>query len=332
MLGLPVNVMEDCLNPQPDWTRPGWFEKASAWVSVRLLELDAELQSPVEQIRPHLLKAKTTRGEYYLKAPEFPNFSTSEGRITQALGERFPNYVPQVVAIEETSGWFLMAAFGEALEPDSPFREKAINNFAHIQVGCARQASWLLSAGCVDRRLETLVNGLDDLIATTANHSLLTDGELAKLADGRSALEDRLDLLGAFELPMTIGHGDPQWQNVARGMHHPETFVFHDWLGASVSHPFACMHTFTMAFALTLNLKVPYDNAKELRQRYLARWADYLPENRLLEAWNLVVPFMALYQATISREIVLSEGRAELGPGLRGWRGCLQLLPALLAS
>ena len=54
------------------WTRPGWFEEASAWVQAELERQGIKVSGPIEQ--PHsrpwstVLRIPTIQGDIYFKA------------------------------------------------------------------------------------------------------------------------------------------------------------------------------------------------------------------------------------------------------------------------
>ena len=59
-----------------------------------------------------------------------------------------------------------------------------------------------------------------------------------------------------------------------------------------------------------------------LRHAYLSLWADYQPQDRLMEAWSLAEPLAALHQVISYRNIygILEAGtKLEFARGLRYW-------------
>jgi hypothetical protein len=89
---------------QLPWTRPGWFEQASAWIHAELEHQDIRVSGPIEQphVRPWstVLRVPTAEGNLYFKATS--PVLAHEPALTQALSRWQPDCMPQVMATDLT--------------------------------------------------------------------------------------------------------------------------------------------------------------------------------------------------------------------------------------
>ena len=92
------------------WARPGWFDKASAWIEQQLASQGYNIVAPIEQLHVRvwstILRVSTSSGMLYFKASG-PSFAY-EPALTQVLSEHWPACIPHVIAVDLERTWILM--------------------------------------------------------------------------------------------------------------------------------------------------------------------------------------------------------------------------------
>ena len=283
---------------RPAWSRPGWLARASRWM---VEQMRADGRPALERPRQHqlwglsvVLRAPSEGGDVFLKCS--PAIFRREALLTQALAQRMPELVPEVIAVEEAEGWLLMRDLGAAElghQAESSWHQGLI---AHAGI----QRSWL-GRGEELAGLGVPVRSLTDLAiqveAMSEDDTLLTrmTPELRDrwLATAPALVEScrRLDQLGPGP---TLLHGDLHPWNVVLGAGGVRVF---DWTDAAVSHPFVDLATYVFR-----TQDVP--RRRRLVDAYLDAWSTDLSPDVLREAADLAVVVGALYQVQTYRTLL----------------------------
>lgn len=325
-------------NPSPrraPWHSAVWFDSAFEWIHARLDALGMPAIAPVRQLRAWglscAMRIATDGGDVYFKAT--PPFMAHEGRVMQAVAERYPALLPPPLAVDNRRGWLLMPDYGSAMlheSPDVARWETALRLFARMQVEQAAHTRDWLAIGCPDRGLGRMVDLIDPLIMSS---SRLLDGKPYGLAadeiDRLRALSIRLKLMCArlaqYALPHTLVHGDLGGNILINN----GGYVFFDWTDACISHPFFDMATISGAYFDRSALQSDPSVDDRLRDAYLEAWAAHEPAERLIEAYEAAKRLGALHQAMTYMWIlanIAEDERAELEGGLAHWlRSLLRL-------
>jgi len=297
---------------RPQWSRPGWFARASTWM---LDQMSAEGRPAIGVPRQHqlwglsvVLRARSADGNVFLKCS--PDVFQREAVVTRALSERMPGSVPEVVATDDAEGWLLMRDLGAAELGDqdqSVWHEGVV---AHAGI----QRSWL---GRTDElaALGLPVRSLTDLALQTeamAEDSALMERMPADVRDtwlatapALAASCRRLDEIGQGP---TLVHGDLHPWNVT--FTPGATRVF-DWTDAAVSHPFVDLATYV---SRTDDLAV----RRRLVDAYVGAWSGVDTEETLREAATLALVVGALYQVQSYRALLPTLTRDGADDGLAG--------------
>lgn len=325
-------------NPSPrraPWHSADWFDGALEWIHAQLSALGMPAIAPVRQLRAWglscAMRVATAGGDVYFKAT--PPFMAHEGRVMQAVAERYLALLPPPLAVDRRRGWLLMPDYGSAMlheSPDIARWETALRLFARMQVEQAAHTRDWLAIGCPDRGLGRMVDLIDPLIMSS---SRLLDGKpyglTADEIDRLRALSMRLKLMCArlaqYALPHTLVHGDLGGNILINN----GGYVFFDWTDACISHPFFDMATISGAYFDRSALQSDPSADDMLRDAYLGVWAAHEPPGRLTEAYEAAKPLGALHQAMTYMWIlanIAEDERAELEGGLAHWlRSLLRL-------
>jgi hypothetical protein len=340
-LAIPAHraVLETCLAEaetatiptlRAPWARRGWFAQAQAWLTAQLEQLDYVLVPPLAQVRNWgiscVLRARTFTGALYFKAASTRPLFARESAVVQELAARYPAHMPLPVAMDHHQNWLLLADIGPDLRstPDSQMWTEALVTFGRLQRATATQVDDLLSLGCRDRRLETIMEPLETLVHDAEVAALLQADEQARLRHLMPRLTTMSRALADYRVPYTLVHGDLHPGNIARCQ---GTYRFFDWTDACIAHPFFDI------LPILLEAQALPDAASvcaHMLESYLGLWTAYEPLERLHQIWALAQPLAALHQAISYAHIVTgleATAKHEQAWGISYWpRKVLQFL------
>jgi hypothetical protein len=293
------------------WSRPGWFGRASAWMTERLTDLGRPATTPPRLYYlwalSAILRAEVEGGRYFMKA--CPRLLRHEGVLTRHLATRVPKLVPTVVALEPAEGWMLMEDLGGRILGDEPVGRwgDALKVFADIQRAWSGHTDELIEAGAHELRLGHLADAVPAMTEAPFAAPYLSAEDVARWRAATPALVAacrRLDELGP---PPTLTHGDLHpWNIVVRDGGH----VVFDWTEATISHPFTDLLTCVVR-------TTEVEARRAMRDAYLSRWADVLLGPELAEAGDLALVVGGLAQVDMYLTELPELHPADLG-GLDG--------------
>ena len=254
------------------WRDPDWLAGVRAWIDDRLDGLGLVRTGEPEQ--PHVypwataLRIPTAAGDVWFKAND--ESLRHEAAIVQRIASHRPDAVPPLLALDEDSGWMLMADAGESLRVVLP-RERSLerwhevlNLYAGVQLDLAREVDDLLAMGVPDMRLATLPKGYQRLLEEI--------GAQRRFFEAAPRVAEMCEELAAYGIPELLQHDD---------LHDGQVFVRDgrhsvlDWGDACISHPF-----FTLSVTLEGVLSWGLDDEENsvdtapFRDSYLAPFAS----------------------------------------------------------
>lgn len=294
-------VIETCLNEwetgqipaqRPSWAKAGWQDKAAAWIETQLAQHRLTLTGPLEPVKKWslscVLRAPTEEGSFYFKTVAPMPLLVNEAAMVTKLGQLFPHHMPTLLAVDQSRDWMLLPEFAQIVGWGAPLaqRKAFLSQFGQLQVTAVQHLDELLAAGCLDRRLEWLVEQIEPLLMAEMVQTAVTDVEWNQLLARIPHLRELFRELAGYAIPETLVHGDLHCSNVAvRG----DEFLFFDWTDACIAHPFFDM----------VDIFTERDTAvqTQLRAAYLAQWVAFEPMPRLREAWSLAEIIGAFNQA-----------------------------------
>ena len=317
------------------WTDPEWLAGAHAWIHRRVEERHGCVRGPIEQ--PHVrwwstvLRVPTSAGVLWFKA----NHPTSayEAAVVEVLADVRPDLVPGLVAVDVERGWMLMADGGERLR-EIHERDRNLDRwfdvlprYGELQIAVSGRAQDLVALGAPDRRLATLADDYERLIAGIDGP---TAGDSARLRHLVPEVREMCRALGALGIPETIQHDDLHDGQV---FVRDGTYLFFDWGDSCVSHPFFSMSV-TLEGVLAWGLD-DVDGSVDItpfRDAYLRAFEWYAPRPELEDAHATALRLGWICRALnvwASAEALEGQDREEwldrvhvrLGMFLRGMRG-----------
>ena len=222
------------------WTDPEWLAGAHDWIHRRVEERRGRVSGPIEQ--PHVrwwstvLRVPTSAGVLWFKANH--PISAYEAAVVEVLADIRPDLVPGLVAVDLDKGWMLMADGGDRLR-EIQERERSLDRwlevlprYGELQIAVSGRAENLVMLGAPDRRLATLADDYERLVAGIDGS---TAGEPARLKRLVPDVREMCQALDALGIPETIQHDDLHDGQV---FVRDGTYLFFDWGDSCVSHPF----------------------------------------------------------------------------------------------
>ena len=276
----------------PPWLDPDWHPRVSGWIAERMTAAGLKPSGPSRLSYQSPLGAvlRTPAGDrdVYMKCPAA--LFRAEASVTQALAARTPGWVPEVIDIEPTEGWLLMADLGDhqlGTDPEPAWAD-GLRRLGEIERAWVGHGEELLAAGAAHRPLAALAEAVPGLLELGNLASRLDPSALERWSTDRQRLIDACHELEDIGVPEALVHGDAHPWNVAVTEGGPVVF---DWSDTAFGPAFVDLAVF-------LWRAKDVAGRRELRDAYLDAWADIAPRHRLERAAELAMPVGALYQVT----------------------------------
>lgn len=280
-----------------EWTRPGWFAGVCAWLERTLAEVGAGKVHEVVQQRTWtsscVVLVRTELGCFYFKA--VPESARRECGVTAYLARHFPGAIAPIVAVEPQRRWILTRSIGgrrlEDVE-DVAIWERAAAAYGELQLACQTRVNDLHMLGCPTRGLDTLA---DEIEALFTDVTALRPGEPGGLSAGEAdrlyacvpELRRRCERLAAYDVPLTLEHGDLWPGNI---LVDDETCAIIDWEDVAIGHPFISLAPLIVGLGIFQPGISSRAASERLEQAYLAGFAGFASPQRLREALRLAGP------------------------------------------
>jgi hypothetical protein len=278
------------------WYRPGWYQTALAWIreSVPAARHD---NTAIRQRRSWgistLIDITTESGPLFFKAAS-PPFAGEIAR-TASLADRFPDVLPEIVAIDLDRGWVVFADAGALdleLSQDLNQWERAIRSYARLQMDSVELLPDLVASGMplYPNRLvaDQIHDMVSDVAALTAGQEGLSPPEIEAVQSAAGRWIAAVRALDALDIPLAIEHGDL----------HPGQFILDDagrvrildWSDVAYANPLISLDTFLRAVQRNLeaDAEVIDTIAQRCRAAYLDEWSAVVEMDRLEEAARLL--------------------------------------------
>lgn len=298
-------LLDDDANREP-LARIGWIKKAQQWIQESMTDRRVAFSGEVFHVNGcapfALVRFETQRGpHYWLKATGRPN--AHECSVTRTLSQRFPSFLPPLLAVREDWNAWVTEDAGPTLRKclTLPAVERAVSSLASLEKQSIPDTDRLSADGCVDcgiRRLERHVDELVDFleeamqVQTSLRAQRLDQQQLRELGDSLHSACLRMEEL---EVPDSLIHGDINPGNI---LSDGTRCVFIDWAEAYTGNPFLNFEQFANHMArLSEEAKswVPY-----LRALYKQQWLNLLTESKIDGAFALA-PLLAVATYLLGR-------------------------------
>jgi Phosphotransferase enzyme family len=292
---------------RPEWYTPGWLDAVDNWIDATLASAGRRRTGSSVVTRMWSLSAivrvATDSGTVYFKATG--GGFDAEPAVTALLAERYGRLMPTVLgtvsgAAGDAGGarraWMLLEELSGVQQDRAPGAAVALAPaFADLQAQTADDLAELRAAGCPDRTMPSLLDGLAMLLRDSTELGRLTAKEWTAARSAAPRMAELVRRLWACGLPATLTHGDLHLGNVAYDGHRVRVF---DWTDAAVSHPF--LDAVLLARSATGDAETESGGAvldQEVVAAYTSRWRTLRPQADVDGAMTLAVPVNELYQA-----------------------------------
>jgi len=284
-----------------DWYRPGFFKAQAEGLAARLPGIRIRR---VEQVRSWerssiLRVLSDDRSDLYLKT--VPPMFAHEPALAAWLYQLDPDQFPAVIDHQPGCDFIMAAYTGKPLieQPDLALWQRALADYAALQIACVGRVDELRELGVPDRGLDWIAAHIDRLLDDDGllrdGTNPLTDEQIARVRELRPRLHAACDDLRAFNIPLSLEHGD-LWtgQIIVRPA---GGCVYTDWSDSAITCPL-----FSLPFFLAeVDNELPGvpDARARLAEAYLTPWTAFEPLPRLLAAYEsvkLLSPFYTTLQ------------------------------------
>jgi hypothetical protein len=287
------------------FAKPGWLREMCRWIAQQIEPLKIRLTGNFRQLNASssfsLIRFETTGPAVWFKAVGKPN--SHEFNIVSILATLFPTYLPPIIAVRpEWNGWLATEVKGTSPDADSDFSTwRTISvRLAELQIASLHEVPRLISAGCRDIRVSSLLDFTDEFFAIMDKlmkqqiktpPSILTSEELINL---NKQIKEILSLLGASGIPDALNHLDFNPGNIFVA---GDCCTFIDWAEAAIGHPFL---TFQYLFEHLTRLRPDYADRREaLVSAYAPQWQRYAPPSAISHSLALA-PLIAVFAYAVS--------------------------------
>ena len=283
----------------------GWFEELQAWVKQVIQPLGIELTGEFSQLNAcpsfSLIRFETTGAPVWFKAVGEPN--EHEFPITIALSQRFPRYLPTLLAERWSWRGWLTKDGGRPLAQTTPTIDvwmQAATGLASLQIEAITHSQQLLSAGSRDLRIPRLLALVEPFLDRTnalmqrqskASPPPLSCDELSALG---ATIQDALAALEETGFPATLGHSDFNPGNILWTGSGSRMI---DWAEAYIGHPFLTYEYFVSHLRRDFPEIAPFENF--IRTSFTQPWKYVMPVQSIDEAL-IYTPLIAVFAYAVS--------------------------------
>jgi len=291
------------------WHDPIWQKQTHDWIRAEAarnsLQITGEIEQPHAYAWSTVMRVPTNAGMLFFKATA--GETIYEIALTQKIASWFPDYLPELIAVDTTRGWMLMRDGGDQLRAsirltkDIQPWQPVIAKYAELQIGLAEHVDEILALGIPDHRLAAL---------PALYSQLLTDAEILRVDQGKGLTSDEFQQLQSLKprferismdlseygIPESVNHGDFHDGNV---LVKDGRVTFFDWGDADVTHPFVSLRTLWVSIEIALELDdyVFTPEMADLLDRYLEPYEKFVSRNELHKAYRLSKPVASVVKA-----------------------------------
>ncbi|MFS0861099.1 phosphotransferase [Fredinandcohnia sp. 179-A 10B2 NHS] len=253
-----------------------YIRKIEHWVTSEFAKLNKPVSSIYETIKSSgneiVLRISAENEVYYFKSVGIA--WAFECPLSNYLSVRHPGKTTTIVAVHPTEPWMLMKEVkGNLLRKtkDKKVWQRALQEYAELQVQEVKHAQKLIELGIPDRRIhilkEQIDHHLEDMFQTGLNEE-----ETKTIMEIKPELLEMCEIMDSL-IPPSLDHGDLHSANIYE---QDGRSVFIDWGDASVTHPFFSTRIFWNSLDELIDNESEWlDMTNEFRPYYLEPWTTF---------------------------------------------------------
>ncbi len=287
------------------FAKPGWLRELCTWIAQQIEPLKIKLTGNFRQLNASasfsLMRFETIGPAVWFKAVGKPN--SHEFDIVSILTTLFPAYLPPILAVRpQWNAWLTTEAEGASPDINSIFSTWATISarLAELQIASLHEVPRLISAGCRDIRVSSLLNSTDEffaVMATLMKQQIKTPPAIMTsegILDLNKQIKETLSLLAQTGIPDALNHLDLNPGNIFVAS---DRCTFIDWAEAAIGHPFL---TFQYLLEHLTRLRPDYaDRREELVSAYSSQWEGFAPPSTVSHSLALA-PLIAVFAYAVS--------------------------------
>lgn len=226
------------------WEREGWFNKAVSWIDHELDSRNIQVTGSVRQLRAGwysstILQVNTAQGYCYFKAAHHAD--PNEAAVTMAIARKWPQWVPEPLAVDVERNWMLSRDYGLPLNAGEKPEDYsgAARALAELQIESLQDIENWEKFGCRTRNTERLAEflvGIDSIYPVLSRgRESLASSELDLLETAVKGLHENCEQISELTIPDMLVHHDFKSRNLYR---REQGYWITDWADAMIAHPF----------------------------------------------------------------------------------------------
>jgi hypothetical protein len=296
-------------NEALQWHDPEWVAEAVEWI-----DANVDRAGDIDHFHSYpwatAFRVPTDDGPVWFKAC-IDELAPEVGTL-ELLGARRPDLVPRLITGDRSRGWMLLADAGERMrelesQPGQLERwERAVSEYAQLQLDVADDAEAFVAAGVPDRRGMLLAEQLERLLEDgdalqPAVDEALSDAEVAEVRALVPRIAGEVQQLASLDLPETIQHDD---------LHDANVFVrdgryrIIDWGDACVANPLLSLSVALGVVASRFGIEADAPEVERVRDAYLEPFSERRSRAELVTAMPIVLRLGGIANAIKWHEIV----------------------------
>jgi hypothetical protein len=283
---------------------------AESWIEANVSPIGA-IELTHERAWSTVLRVPLAEGTAWFKACS--RAQAFEPPLTATLAGRWPDVVPEVLAVDEDRGWLLLADAGTRIgdlgNPPALWLE-VLPAYAELQRGETEHAWSHLAHGVPDLRTDTLAVRYAELLEADLP---ITSEESEELRHFEATFDELSRQLALGGIPDTVQHDDLHMNNVYV---RDDRLRVLDWGDSSISHPFASLVP-TFRFLEERNGLTADDPwIARIRDAYLEPWG----RSGLTDLFDLAIRvglFSHAIAALRQRDALAATARAQMDEDLQ---------------
>jgi hypothetical protein len=266
----------------PPWQDPRWVAAAEDWIDAGCARAGLARTGPaLARCRPYSVVARVPTGNGSLWFKASPPASGFEPALLAALAAWHPDRFAAPIATDLDRAWSLTRDGGPTLREHQARTlaaeawDRALRDYAKLQLGLARHADDLLALGLCDLRPGSVPGQFEKLLGSLSTGQVIdapggiTRGQHQALRTLAPQLREWCAELADLGIPASIDHADVHPGNIFAA-----TGLPFDWGDAAVAHPFSSLLVALRTAAEHANLPRDSPELAVLTENYLRPWLE----------------------------------------------------------